>query len=371
MRRRPGGAMGERVNARPGRRAMQTKEPRAAKIAARPPIAQPMPWTRWIVVVALVVGHFVPAVALADDAQAAAARASLERIRELRAAARRRPAGLLRSPDPCRDGPARCGRSPRFGTARDGASAWCRPGPRLRHGVGPLRAFSAVRRRLLDDEPATREAPVVLRLGDPRLFPKASPTKPAQVHYVGSIAQRKIVGGRRARPGGRLHRRGGRTATPCWGWRSTPRDRLYAVSTNGSSWRRGAAPQRGRLLGPGDSGRLVERVEVPEAMQLNDLAFGRDGSLYVTDSAAGALWRLRPAGTALRARRRRPVACPAPTAWPSRPTAASTSRCPTGIAPGGAGDRPADASAATRQRGHGRHRRAVLARRRPGRACRT
>jgi hypothetical protein len=35
-------------------------------------------------------------------------------------------------------------------------------------------------------------------------------------------------------------------------------------------------------------------VEVPEALQLNDLAFAADGSLYVTDSAAGTLWVLRP-----------------------------------------------------------------------------
>lgn len=48
------------------------------------------------------------------------------------------------------------------------------------------------------------------------------------------------------------------------------------------------------------SGALRRSIEVPGAVRLNDLAVAPDGTIYVTDSgsndAAGALWRISPAG---------------------------------------------------------------------------
>jgi hypothetical protein len=47
------------------------------------------------------------------------------------------------------------------------------------------------------------------------------------------------------------------------------------------------------------SGRLVSRHDAPAAAQLNDVAVGQDGTLYVTDSEAGTLFRMQPGESAL------------------------------------------------------------------------
>ena len=47
------------------------------------------------------------------------------------------------------------------------------------------------------------------------------------------------------------------------------------------------------------SGRRVARHEAAEALQLNDVAVAADGTLYVTDSAAGSMFRMRPGETTL------------------------------------------------------------------------
>src|SRR6185295_19054703 len=40
--------------------------------------------------------------------------------------------------------------------------------------------------------------------------------------------------------------------------------------------------------------RRVARHDVAAALQLNDVAVAADGTLYVTDSAAGSIYRMRP-----------------------------------------------------------------------------
>lgn len=155
--------------------------------------------------------------------------------------------------------------------------------------------FQTVRRRLMEDEPATAEAPVLMRLQDPRLIPEGiAYDSRRKVHYVGSIAQRKIVA---------IDERGklrdftndaDRLEAVLGLAVDAPRDRLCAVSTNGFEQ---AAQQQRRnevVCWSLAKGRVIQRMAVPEALQLNDLAFGRDGTLFVTDSAAGSLWVHRP-----------------------------------------------------------------------------
>lgn len=155
--------------------------------------------------------------------------------------------------------------------------------------------FQAVRHRLMDDEPATADAPVVLRLQDPRLIPEGiAYDGRRRVHYVGSIAQRKIVA-IDARGKLRDFTSGADRLEAVLGLAiDAPRDRLCAVSTNGFEQ---AAQQQRRnevVCWSLAKGRVIQRMAVPEAQQLNDLAFGRDGTLFVTDSAAGSLWVHRP-----------------------------------------------------------------------------
>jgi len=48
-----------------------------------------------------------------------------------------------------------------------------------------------------------------------------------------------------------------------------------------------------------NDGRLIERYPAPEAIQLNDLAVTRDGTVYATDSLGGSLFRKKPESKAL------------------------------------------------------------------------
>lgn len=155
--------------------------------------------------------------------------------------------------------------------------------------------FQASRRRLMEDEPATEPAPVVLRLKDPRLIPEGiAYDGRRKVHYLGSIAQRKLVAVNArgevndfSKPADNLEAVLGLAV-------DAPRDRLCAVSTNGFEL---AARQQRRnevVCWSLAKGRVIHRVAVPDALQLNDLAFARDGTLFATDSAAGSLWVLRP-----------------------------------------------------------------------------
>lgn len=77
------------------------------------------------------------------------------------------------------------------------------------------------------------------------------------------------------------------------------RGHFYAVSTNG--FIEGAKAERRNVVVRYElkSGRLLDRFPAPEAIQLNDLAVAPDGTLYVTDSASGTLFRRKPKETTL------------------------------------------------------------------------
>ena len=69
---------------------------------------------------------------------------------------------------------------------------------------------------------------------------------------------------------------------------------LYAVSTNGSE--ESAKKERRNAVVRYDlkTGKLIDRFPAPEAMQLNDLVVASDGTIYVTDSDSGTLFRRKP-----------------------------------------------------------------------------
>ena len=155
--------------------------------------------------------------------------------------------------------------------------------------------FEAVRERLAAEEARTPDAPVSFRLADPRLVPEGIAWDGARKRFlVGSVAQRKIV----------VVDRSGKTRDfsraedgldAVLGLAVDGRRRLlYAVSTNGFEDSSKSARRNAVLIYDLGRGRRVARHDVAEALQLNDVAVAADGTLYVTDSAAGSIFRMRP-----------------------------------------------------------------------------
>jgi hypothetical protein len=154
--------------------------------------------------------------------------------------------------------------------------------------------FKALRGRLADAEPRTPDAPVAFRLDDAGLVPEGIAWDAAgRRHFVGSIAKRKIVVREASgavhdwsRPEDRLEAVLGLAV-------DARRHALWAVTTNG--FEDAARRERRNAVVRYDlaTGRLAARHDVPDAMQLNDVAVGPDGALYTTDSAAGSLFRMR------------------------------------------------------------------------------
>lgn len=152
-----------------------------------------------------------------------------------------------------------------------------------------------IRNELAEEEPRTPDAPVAFRLPDPKLIPEGIAYDPdGKRFFIGSIAQRKIVttdgkGMTRdfSSPEDKLATVLGLTV-------DAGRGHLYAVSTNG--FLEEAKKERHNSVARYDlkSGRLLDRFTAPEAQQLNDLALAPDGTLYVTDSLEGSLFRKRP-----------------------------------------------------------------------------
>jgi hypothetical protein len=236
----------------------------------------------------------------ADDEAAAAARASIARIQALRA---ERPGdGVLAYYQALVH--ARLGE-------RDAAVAELRSLLGRRLGLIPVAqigfdavwnepAFQAVRQQLIDEEARTPDAPVVRRLHDPRLIPEGIAHDPvARRHYVGSIAQRKIVVVDAKSRVREFSSASDRLDAVLGLALDSKRRQLLAVSTNGFEDSAKAERRNAVLRYDLRSGRRLQRLDAPDALQLNDLAIAEDGTLYVTDSAGHTLFRARPGDTGL------------------------------------------------------------------------
>jgi hypothetical protein len=153
--------------------------------------------------------------------------------------------------------------------------------------------FQKLRKELADEEEKTSDSPVAFRLKDPKLIPEGIAYDPkSDRFFLGSIAQHKIIvtdkeGNARdfSSPADNLDAVLGLTVDAV---------HLYGVSTNG--FEESAKRERRNAVVCYDlnSGRLADRFPAPEAMQLNDLVIASDGTLYVTDSESGTLFRKRP-----------------------------------------------------------------------------
>lgn len=77
------------------------------------------------------------------------------------------------------------------------------------------------------------------------------------------------------------------------------RRRLYAVSTSALTERGRAALRNAVKIYDLDRAILLQSIAVPDARQLNDVSFGSDGTLLLTDSVAGAIYRIDPSTAAV------------------------------------------------------------------------
>jgi len=159
--------------------------------------------------------------------------------------------------------------------------------------------FQKIREALADEEPQTPASPVAFRLKDPRLIPEGIAYDAEDKRFfIGSVAQHKIVAAHEkelsdfSSPTDRLDAVLGLTVDP------TCRH-LYAITTNGVE--ESAKKERRNAVVQYDlkDGHLTDRFAAPDAMQLNDLAVAQDGTLYVTDSETGSLFRKKPEEKAL------------------------------------------------------------------------
>ncbi len=155
--------------------------------------------------------------------------------------------------------------------------------------------FQAIRKELEDEEPETSAAPVAFRLADAKLIPEgiAFDAK-GKRFFLGSIPQRKIIvtdakGEARdfSSPSDKLDAVLGLAV-------DAARGQLYAVSTNGFEESAKTEPRNAVVRYDLKKWRLLDRFAAPEAVQLNDLAVAPNGTLYVTDSMSGTLFRRKP-----------------------------------------------------------------------------
>ena len=259
-----------------------------------------MPWTRWIIAAALLAGAIVPARAVDDDAATAAARASLERIRSLRA---QRPGDGLLAFYQAITHAALGERDAALAELRGLLGRHLGLVPSMGIGFEPLwddAEFQALRQQLAAEEPQTPRAPVAFRLADPRLVPEGIAFEPdGRRFFIGSIAQRKIVVADRvgrvrdfSHPDDKLDTVLGLAV-------DARRRLLYAVSTNGFDDTAKVERRNAVLRYDLARNRLAARYDVPAAMQLNDVAVAADGTLYATDSGVGSVYRMRPGEKAL------------------------------------------------------------------------
>ena len=237
----------------------------------------------------------VSASAYAADAATAAARASLERFQALR---KERPGDGV---------PIFYEAMLRAGLGeRDAAFALLRSLKGRKLGLIPARdtgfdevwndpQFQAIREELANEESATPVAPIAFRLKDPKLIPEGIAFDAAgNRFFVSSVAEHKIIV---TDSKGEAHEFSSPSdkLDPVLGLAVDPaRGHLYAVSTNG--FEESAKKERRNAVMRYDlkEGRLTDRFVAPEAMQLNDLAVAPDGTLYVTDSETGSLFRKKP-----------------------------------------------------------------------------
>jgi len=159
--------------------------------------------------------------------------------------------------------------------------------------------FQAVRGKLEAKLPRLDYAPNAFELEDYKLLPEGI-AYDAHTHdfYLGSVAQKRIV---KVGAGGVAVNFAGPDPDidSILGLAmDSPRRVLYAVSTSAITDAGEANRRNAILVFNVDNGRLLRRVDIPSARQLNDVAVARGGRVFASDSASGAVYEIPKEGEA-------------------------------------------------------------------------
>lgn len=158
--------------------------------------------------------------------------------------------------------------------------------------------FQAVRAKLEKKLPRLDYAAATFELEDRGLLPEgvALDAKSGNF-YVGSTAEHKIL---RVQPDHSVAELAGAAASldSVLGLAMDgPRRILYAVSTSAITEPAAKKPRNAIVAFDVDTGRLVRRVDVPDAVQLNDVTVAPGGAtVYTTDSGGGAVFEISETG---------------------------------------------------------------------------
>jgi len=157
--------------------------------------------------------------------------------------------------------------------------------------------FQEVRGKLEAKLPRLDYAPTAFEFQDRTLLPEGIAHDPhSRSFFVGSIPQRRVL---RVGEGGVLSEFAGIDAKldAVLGLAvDAPRRLLYVVSTSALT-AEGEKTRRNAVVAFDiDSGRLVQRYDVPAARQLNDVAIASGGRVFASDSASGAIYEIAVKG---------------------------------------------------------------------------
>ncbi len=166
-------------------------------------------------------------------------------------------------------------------------------------------AFASIAARIESNGKAISTATVAVRLSDPSLLTEDVAWDARGRFLVSSIHRRKIVAVRRDGTVSDFALAG----PDAWGIYALAidrvRGRLWATTAAGPTCDGYVAADSGRtavLAFELRSGRRLDRVELPRdgaRHVLGDMTLGEDGTVYVTESLAGGVYRLRPGARSL------------------------------------------------------------------------
>ncbi len=160
-------------------------------------------------------------------------------------------------------------------------------------------AFQAVRARLEAKLPRLDYAPIAFELDDRGLLPEGiAHDEHSHSFFVSSLAEHRIV---RLEAYGHMSEFAGAAAQldAVLGLAvDGPRRVLYAVSTSALTTEGRAHRRNAMVAFDVDNGRLLRRVDIEGAMQLNDVAIAPGGRVFTTDSGSGAVYEIPKVGPA-------------------------------------------------------------------------
>lgn len=163
--------------------------------------------------------------------------------------------------------------------------------------VWDLDAFQALRKQLDEKAPRMDFAPTVFELEDRELLPEGIAWDAGTGHFFVGSFKKKIL---RVSSTGVTEFAGAEANLDyVLGLAvDSPRRLLYAVSTTAITEEGEKNRRNAIVVFDLEKGKVLRRVDVPGARQLNDVAIARGGRVFASDSASGAVYEITAAGAA-------------------------------------------------------------------------